>query len=141
MQELAEQARARDVSLALRAGASGVTVAGRQTAVMDIVRRLLDNAIKFSKQDGGHVLLSTWRDNEWWVLTVADNGIGIRQEALTWIFEAFRQVDRHQMEQQGAGLGLAIVQGLVKLHGGDVHVESDFGSGSTFTVRLPLITG
>jgi signal transduction histidine kinase len=138
MGEFADRAEARCVSLAFQPGTPGAAVAGNEKALKEIVRRLLDNAIRFSQQEVGRVLLTTWQDEEWWVVDITDNGIGLPREALSWIFQAFRQVDRYRMEQQGAGLGLAIVRGLVELQGGRVDVESEPGSGSTFTVRLPL---
>jgi signal transduction histidine kinase len=100
----------------------------------------VDNAIRFSKKDGGQAMLITRQDKDFWVLQVADNGIGIRRDALPHLFSAFRQVDRDKMEQQGAGLGLAIVRGLAESFGGQVEVESEPGRGSRFTVRLPLAT-
>jgi signal transduction histidine kinase len=98
----------------------------------------VDNAVKFSKDKGGNVMLTTRREGDSWVLEVSDNGIGIRKDALPWVFEAFRQVDRDQMEQQGAGVGLTIVRRLTELYGGSVSVESAPGKGSIFTVHLPL---
>jgi two-component system heavy metal sensor histidine kinase CusS len=82
--------------------------------------------------------LTTQLDTEFWTLAVADNGVGIRREALPWIFEAFRQADRDKMEQQGAGLGLAVVRALAGVHGGRVEVVSELGKGSRFTVYLPV---
>jgi two-component system phosphate regulon sensor histidine kinase PhoR len=100
----------------------------------------VDNAIKFSKKDGGQAILATRRDRDFWILQAADSGIGIRRDALPYLFDAYRQVDRDKREQQGAGLGLAIVRGLAESFGGQVAVESELGRGSEFTVRLPLST-
>jgi two-component system, sensor histidine kinase and response regulator len=127
-----------DVTLTLRLGASGETLAIYEASLAEIVRRLVDNAIKFSKKGGGQALVSTHVDGGSWVLQVADDGIGIRRDALPHIFEAFRQVDRDKREQQGAGLGLAIVRGLVEAFGGRITVESLLGRGCRFNVYLPL---
>lgn len=104
----------------------------------EITRRLVDNACKFSGSDGGEVQVTTRTGGAWWLLEVKDDGIGIGAEAIAGIFDAFQQVDRAHMEQQGSGVGLTIVRGLVQLYGGEVSVESTPGQGSTFTVRLPL---
>jgi two-component system sensor histidine kinase/response regulator len=135
----ATQAAARNVELAVRAGAPEAIVGLDQELLLDLVRRLVDNALKFSRDGAGRVVVSTHREADFWVLDVADEGIGIRKEALSSIFEPFYQVDRNRMEQQGAGLGLAIVRGLAELCGGHVDVASAPGRGSTFTVRLPLV--
>jgi two-component system sensor histidine kinase/response regulator len=131
-------ASARNIRLTLHAGAPGALVALGAHDLTEIVRRLIDNAIKFSKEKNGKVVLSTRQEEGLWILDVADTGIGIPQDALSWIFEAFRQVDRAKMEQQGAGLGLAIVRGLTEHFKGHLTVESELGKGSIFTVRLPL---
>jgi two-component system sensor histidine kinase/response regulator len=132
------QASFRTVELITRLGAAGVTVAVSNRDLTEIIRKLVDNAIKFCKQEGGQVIVSTRQEGISWVLEVADNGIGIRQEALPWIFDAFRQVDRDKMEQQGAGIGLAIVRGLIDVYGGRLEVKSAPSKGSIFSVRLPL---
>jgi hypothetical protein len=132
------QAAARNVSLVTDLGTRGLAVAIGQADLKEMVSRLVDNAIKFSKSQGGLVSVTTRRDGDYWMLEVADRGIGIRQEAISWIFDAFRQVDRGQMEQQGTGIGLTIVRGLAEVYGGRVGVESQPGVGSTFSVWLPL---
>jgi two-component system sensor histidine kinase/response regulator len=138
VEQFESKASARGVSLALHLG-SLATIAVDQASLAEISRRLVDNAIKFSKKEGGRVTVTTRQDEVFWILEVADDGIGIHQDGLRWIFQAFRQVDRDSLEQQGAGLGLAIVRGLTEVFGGRVGVESEQGKGSRFTVYLPLI--
>ena len=105
--------------------------------ITQVIDHLLDNAIKFSKHEGGQVNLSATQQDQQVELTVSDDGIGIRQNALVWVFDSFRQVDRQKQEQQGAGLGLAIVRGLVRAHGGQVSIESEPDTGTTVKVQLP----
>jgi two-component system sensor histidine kinase/response regulator len=135
-----EQAAGRNVAFVARLEAPGVSVLASRRDLTEIVRKLVDNAIKFSKSGGGEVIVGTRQEGDTWVLEVADEGIGIQEAALPWIFEAFRQVDRGTMEQQGAGVGLAIVRGLAEVYGGGVKVQSAPGKGSTFTCWLPLAT-
>src|SRR5690606_692573 len=84
--------------------------------------------------------LSVRREGEQAVITVADDGIGIPEEALAHIFEPFYQGHPDEARAHaGLGLGLTLVRRLVQMHGGSVHVESaGAGKGSRFTVRLPL---
>ena len=132
------KADARNVALATDCGTAQAAVAICAEHLAEIVSRLMDNAIKFSKDGGGRVVVSTrCQDNEW-RLAVADQGIGIPADALSWIFDAFRQVDRAHLEQQGSGVGLTIVRGLAEVYGGRVVVESAPSQGSTFVVTLPV---
>jgi two-component system, NarL family, sensor histidine kinase BarA len=109
-----------------------------------IIYNLLSNAIKFTPE-GGRVTLRARAEGRSVVIEVADTGIGIAEEDRDKIFEKFRQAGAIGQgdgvltrEHQGTGLGLSIVRELAKLLGGDVHLESRPGQGSTFTVRLPL---
>lgn len=104
-----------------------------------IFERLIDNAIKFSKPDG-RVIVEAARAADKVVVAVKDNGIGIDPEQLPNLFQRFQQIDREKMEQQGVGLGLAIVDGLARAHGGTVEVTSQPDFGSIFTVTLPAVT-
>jgi signal transduction histidine kinase len=108
-----------------------------------IIYNLLSNAIKFTPE-GGRVTLRARAEGRFVVVEVADTGIGIAEEDREKIFEKFRQAGAIGQgdgvltrEHQGTGLGLSIVRELAKLLGGDVHLESRPGQGSTFTVRLP----
>ena len=98
---------------------------------------LVDNAVTWS-EEGGRVLVSASGDAEEIVIRVRDEGTGIREEHLPRLFERFYRVDRARSRKSGGtGLGLAIVKHIARAHGGEVEVESTFGEGSVFTLRLP----
>ena len=99
------------------------------------VLNLLHNAIKFTPA-GGAVSLSGHRDGGRLVLTVRDTGAGIASSDLPRIFERFYKADRSRAGS-GTGLGLALVKHAVEAHGGSVHVESEEGRGSCFTLSIP----
>ncbi len=99
---------------------------------------LVDNAIKFSDKRGCSVQVRAYRDGDFVCLSVTDCGRGIPEHELTEIFKSFYQIDRAKYEDQGAGSGLAIAEGIMRLHGGAITVQSEMGKGSTFTLRLPI---
>ncbi len=101
--------------------------------------RLIENGIKFSRNRGSRVTVSTQVMDGWVEIAVTDYGIGIATNEIPHLFERFRQIDRDKMEQQGAGLGLALARELIHLHAGEITVESTPGEGSTFTIRLPIV--
>jgi len=102
-----------------------------------IVLNLLSNAFKFTFEGGIGVTLRA--DAATAELEVKDSGIGISGEELPKVFERFHRVKGARgRSYEGSGIGLALVQELVRLHGGTVTVRSEVGRGSTFTVRLPL---
>lgn len=102
-----------------------------------IIMNLLSNAVKYTPQ-GGAIRVVLEREGDWAALYVADNGYGIPEYELPYIFERFRRVEEHMEKATGSGLGLAITKALVEEHDGEVTVESTSGQGSIFTVRLPL---
>ena len=105
-----------------------------------VVSNLLNNAAKYTPE-GGRIALDVAGDGCEVVFRVSDTGTGIPAEMLARIFEPFTQVERTlDRSQGGLGIGLTLVKSLVEMHGGRVEVHSDGpGSGSAFTVRLPLI--
>jgi PAS domain S-box-containing protein len=113
---------------------------GDLTRLAQVFGNLLTNSVKYTSH-GGHIWLAALRQGQEVCVSVRDNGIGIPAEALGRIFDMFSQVDRSiERSTGGLGIGLALVKGLVEMHGGTVAVESPgVGKGSTFIVRLPLL--
>lgn len=115
-----------------------------QARVQQVLNNLLSNAIKFTPE-GGRIKVAAQRDSRGDLLMkVIDTGVGIAPEDQQTIFEKFRQGqtampggDAMTREYSGTGLGLSIVKEICKLLDGEVFVESELGTGSTFTVRLP----
>jgi PAS domain S-box-containing protein len=110
------------------------------TRIAQVVSNLLNNAAKYTPQ-GGHIALQVRVDGDRVLLTVSDTGVGLPPEAIEKVFEMFAQVPGTGKPHGGLGIGLSLVQSLVALHGGSVSAASPgAGQGSTFTVRLPLLT-
>ena len=104
-----------------------------------VIKNLLSNAFKFTKE--GSVSLEIAKIDDAIVLTVADSGIGIPQNKIDTIFEAFKQVDGSiSREYGGTGLGLSISKTIIDFMGGEISVESIQGEGAFFSVTLPLNT-
>jgi len=99
---------------------------------------LVENAIKYNKENGWvHVSLDA--DHKFFYVKVMDSGQGIPEESLDYIFERFYRVDKsHSSEIDGTGLGLAIAKSAVLVHKGAIKVSSELGTGTTFSVRIPL---
>ncbi|MEG4106840.1 response regulator [Microcoleus sp. S13_C5] len=112
------------------------SVAMDSVRLAKIVEELLDNAFKFSLE-GTPVLLSTFVENKTFVLSVKDQGRGMTADQIAQL-EAYRQFDRKLYQQAGLGLGLAIVQRLVELHGGEFKIESFPEQETIVCVSLPV---
>lgn len=103
-----------------------------------VIQNLLENAIKFKKQDEtGQINIATKLIEGFLELSIADNGIGINPVFHNKIFKIFQRL-HNTSEYPGTGIGLSIVKRIVERHGGHIEVESEEGTGSTFFVRLPL---
>lgn len=137
-EELAEQARQKNITIAVDAG-EGVCVRADQTGVMRILVNLIENAVEYGKPDG-HVWVQVYRDGVQAVLRVRDDGIGIAPEHQPHIFKRFYRADaaRTADDKNHTGLGLAMVQLLVKACHGTIAVDSREGEGTAFTVRFPV---
>jgi signal transduction histidine kinase/ActR/RegA family two-component response regulator len=116
-------------------------VLGDANRLQQVIWNLLSNAIKFTPE-GGRIEVALERRGDFAAIRVSDNGAGIAPDFLPHVFDRFRQADASTTRQKGGlGLGLAIVQSLVQMHGGTVQAHSaGEGKGATFTVLLPRIT-
>jgi signal transduction histidine kinase len=110
-----------------------------QTKVRQTLFNLLSNAAKFT--DHGTISLIVQRESEdWLTFAVSDTGIGMTEEQLGRLFEAFSQAEASTRSRYGGtGLGLAISRHFCRMMGGDLTVESAYGQGSKFTIRLPAV--
>ena len=109
-----------------------------QTRFRQILVNLVSNGIKYSNIEGRIIVTIMRVDNEIEV-SVRDFGAGIKPENLGLLFRPFQQVGGTSRKIEGTGLGLAITKRLVELHGGRIWVESEWGKGSTFLLRIPMI--
>jgi PAS domain S-box-containing protein len=138
---LAEQAAAFESQLAqhelrLELPSDPLLVRADRRRVGQVVGNLLSNALKYSPE-GGVVSIKAERRDGRFVVSVADEGIGIPEESRHDVFLPFVRVG-HEPDAEGAGLGLAIARRIVRRHGGELGFESTPGKGSTFSFELPL---
>ncbi|OVE65031.1 hybrid sensor histidine kinase/response regulator [Clostridium diolis] len=103
-----------------------------------IMLNLLSNCIKFTDDDGS-IFVNIFDGEEYITLSVEDTGIGIPEEKVEIIFDRFRQVDKSfTRNYEGSGIGLSLVKSLVEMHDGTISVESKYGVGTKFTIKLPV---
>ena len=115
-----------------------VTAQVDETKLSLAISNLIENAVKYNKEDGW-VRISLNSDHKYFYVKVEDSGLGIPEEDQEHIFERFYRVDKsHSREIGGTGLGLAITRSAILMHRGAVKVYSKEGEGTTFTVRIPL---
>jgi signal transduction histidine kinase len=127
-----------DVTIRFEGDHSRPVVAADPAALEQVVVNLLDNAVKYSVPPR-NVTIRVGQSGPDGVVDIEDQGIGIAREDRARIFEKFYRGPRANSSSSGFGLGLAIVQELVKAHHGRIEVESEVGRGSIFRLRLPLI--
>jgi cell cycle sensor histidine kinase DivJ len=135
---LALKAREMGIDLKLRLPGDLAEIVGDKRALNQILLNLLSNAIKFTER-GGRVTVSAVREGSHIVVAVEDTGVGVGEDDLPRLGEAFFQARAsYDRRHEGSGLGLSIVKGLVTLHGGDMQIHSRLGEGTRVVVRLPV---
>jgi PAS domain S-box-containing protein len=132
-------AAARHQRLAPEIGTARVPVEGDRTRLVQVLQNLLNNAVRYTPS-GGSIHVSVYRAGAHAIAEVSDSGIGIAPAALERIFALFAQEDEaRSFAQGGLGIGLSLAREVVEQHGGELTARSEgAGTGSTFTVRLPL---
>lgn len=139
--ELTERARTlgRENNVAIAPRLDGYGKLSIDTATIEqAVMILVDNAVKYSPTHGVvRITTSSWREE--FIVEVADQGPGMRQEDIPFVFERFRRVDKTRRgRQSGTGLGLAIAKTIIEAHHGRIEVHSRFGEGTQMRIYLPL---
>lgn len=134
-------AKDRDLKVTIREF-EPVRINGDADRLKQLMLNLVSNAIKFTP-DGGTITINLRKDNEYAIIEVIDTGIGIDEEDQKRVFDRFFQAEasraRDVVKGMGTGLGLSIAKWIVDAHRGQIHVDSEIGVGSTFTVVIPHI--
>ncbi len=132
-----EKLAAKNLKVIVDVSPDASTLRADETRLQEVLYNLLENAVKYSRENGQIQLQAARRGPET-VLSVSDDGAGISKEDLPRIFERFYRADKaRSRELGGTGLGLAIVKHIAQLHGGRVEAESELGKGTTIRVVLP----
>jgi len=124
------------IKLSLDLPEQALQVAGNKTRLQRAISNLIDNALKFSAS-GSQVHVSAALDGDALRVQIRDEGIGISADDMNHIFERFYRSDQSR-SKPGNGLGLSYAMSIIRSHGGDIQVTSSIGSGSTFTIRIPV---
>jgi signal transduction histidine kinase len=136
-----DQAEARGVQLRYVGPERPSRVLGDRDRLVQVLRNLVDNGIKYSREEGGTVLIGLYEEGSQLQVRVSDEGVGIAPEDLPHIFDlAYRALDARSFRSKGSGLGLAIAKRIVEQHGGEIRAQSRPGEapGAVFTFSLPL---
>ncbi|MGH4050821.1 MAG: sensor histidine kinase [Clostridium sp.] len=104
-----------------------------------IIFNLLSNATKFTNA-GGKITVNIFDKGEYIIISVKDTGIGIEDADKQKVFKRFLQVeDTSHRNNEGSGIGLSLVKSFVEMHGGEITIESTYGIGSNFSIKLPIL--
>ncbi|WDF57169.1 sensor histidine kinase [Mucilaginibacter sp. KACC 22063] len=115
-----------------------ITFQGDPNRLEQVMNNLLNNAIKYSPQ-GGDITVACSLDDSGIVVSVTDEGIGIEKQHLHKLFDRYYRIDNTAMRFSGLGLGLYITSEIIKRHNGSMWIESEYGKGSIFSFRLPIL--
>ncbi len=128
-------AREKNVSLHAERMADNIIVNGDKEMIKEIFTNLINNAIKYNRENG-NVIIKSREDENFWVIDVCDTGIGIPEGEIVHIGEEFYRIKR-EGSAAGSGLGLAVVKKILDIHEGRLEIKSELNRGSTFSVYLP----
>ena len=112
-------------------------VYGDEKLLVMLFQNIIGNAIKYRRSETPKIHISAKKENDHYIISFKDNGIGIDPKHLERIFIIFQRLHRND-EYEGTGIGLAIVENIVHQHGGQIWVESELGKGTTFHFTIPI---
>ena len=132
------QATSRNITIDVSYGEKLPKVDVDQEKMREVIQNILENAVKYSNE-GGVINLSTYTENEFLVISIKDNGIGIPENFKRELFSKFsRGSNAVKIKTEGSGLGLFVANEIVKMHRGTITFESKEGSGTNFFVSIPI---
>ncbi|HIX59491.1 MAG TPA: HAMP domain-containing histidine kinase [Candidatus Blautia gallistercoris] len=137
LEEMEEAAAARNIRLIYTKASGKYLMEGDMILLTRMLMNLVSNAIAYGKP-GGTARIHLQNEGDFLSVSVEDDGIGIPREALDKIWNRFYRVDQSRSQTEGFGLGLFMVQWIVKIHNGTIQAESSYGKGSRFLVTLPV---
>ncbi|MCI0713431.1 MAG: PAS domain-containing sensor histidine kinase [Chloroflexi bacterium] len=140
-QSLADTCELKHIDLKIVEPLPPIAVRGDEKYLKRAFVNLFENAIKYSPRNSAVTITGSSDGEQRATITITDSGMGIDAEDLPHIFERFYRAKNVRDVERGTGLGLAIVNRVIELHGGSIAVESMPGTGSTFTLKLPLYQG
>ena len=134
---LESESFSREISIEDHTG--GCMINGDNNRLYTALKNIIENAVKYSKEDGEVVRVILEKDDSFCIFTVIDKGIGITPSEIGMIFDPFFRADKARTpSRKGFGLGLYLVKAIIEAHSGKITVESTPGEGSTFSIRIPL---
>ncbi len=113
------------------------TIIGDEQLKVQLFQNIIGNAIKYRSQETPKIHVSATKEENYYLFSIKDNGMGISPDHLERIFTIFQRLHTHE-EYEGTGIGLAIAQKIVHQQGGQIWVESETGKGSTFYFTIPI---
>jgi two-component system sensor histidine kinase/response regulator len=134
------QAVRKDIKISLDAAEIPQQIMADKGTLLEAIINLLTNSIKYTKM-GGKVDVSIHKKGDELLVAVADNGVGIAEEDVNFIFSDFYRGKNTPEGERSSGVGLSITKRIVEAHNGSIEVESELGRGSKFTIHLPLGEG
>ncbi|OPJ61094.1 PAS domain-containing sensor histidine kinase [Clostridium oryzae] len=134
---VAEYNKKRNIKITFDTAIEEKVIAFDSEMISKVMLNLLSNAVKYCDKDG-EILVSIWSEEDVVYISVKDNGIGIPEDKIKFVFERFSQADKTlAREFEGTGVGLSIVKALIELHKGSISIDSCVGEGSEFIIMLP----
>jgi signal transduction histidine kinase len=130
-------AKEHQIQMEVQLPSDSVWISGVEEKINQLFDNLLTNAIKYNRQ-GGKIGVTLHQDSESAYTRITDTGIGISHQSLKEVFTRhFQEKTKPLGNAKGLGIGLSLVQEIVQLHQGKIHLESELGKGTVFTVMLP----
>lgn len=135
--DLGLRARTQHRSLMFRVPQGLPPIAADRSSLGEVITNLIDNAIKYSHENGEIIITAMPKDTDFIEITVQDKGIGMPESVVGGLFSKFYRSHRSRQTVGGTGLGLYICKAIVDAHGGSIWVRSKEGEGSTFGFTVP----